>query len=458
MALTAPTPGRVVAFVILALAAAVGVLAVVEPKFAIAAAIGLAFVVLGFADVTAGLCLFVAATFLDEIPSFAGLSVAKAAGALLVVSWVAAVATRRGERQGLAASHPGLAVGLALLACWAAASALWAQDPGASLAGAQRWALNLALFPIVFTAVDAPRTVRWIFAIFVLGGLLTAVATTLGLAGAGSAAASEGRLASADVNPNALGGVLVVASVFAGALAAGRDRSAAARALWFIAGALTLTGLALTLSRGALIGMVVAFLVAPFAAGPGRRTLALTLAVVACGTLALSIVAFVPDEATQRLTSSDKTGSGRTDIWRVGWRMVQDHPVVGVGADNFDKTSIRYLVRPGVIQQDEFIVNTPKVAHNVYLQVLAELGVIGLGLFLTIIGLCLRTTLRAAGNFARAGDRSADLLARALFVSLVAMLASAFFSSEVYSKPVFLLLALGPALLNLSRRPLSTLR
>jgi O-antigen ligase len=449
MPVTAPWTVRTVQLAIAGAAALVGLMAALEPKFAIAAAIAVAFMLLVVADVTVGLCLFVAVTFLDVIPAFEGLSIAKAAGALLVLSWIATVATRRGHK-GLIATHPGLALALVLLACWPALSALWATDTFAAVGGAQRWALNLALVPIVFAAVREPRHVRWLFAIFVIGGLATALATIAGVGGV-SVESEEGRLGSGAINPNALGGALVIASVFAGALGAARERTISTRALWLLAGAVAAIGLAATLSRGALLGMAVAFLVAPLVAGPGRRVPALLLGGIACAAIALSIVAFVPETAAQRLTSSDHTGSGRTDIWRVGLRMAEDHPVVGVGSDNFAETSIRYLVRPGVIQMDEFIVDTPKVAHNVYLQVFAELGIVGLLLYLTVIGLCLRAALQAARNFHRRGDRSADLLARALVVALVGLLAATFFSSQLYSKQLYLLLALGPALLHISR-------
>ena len=37
-------------------------------------------------------------------------------------------------------------------------------------------------------------------------------------------------------------------------------------------------------------------------------------------------------------------GSGRSDIWKVGWRMVEDKPVIGVGSGNFNVSSIHYLL------------------------------------------------------------------------------------------------------------------
>src|SRR3712207_7409180 len=60
-------------------------------------------------------------------------------------------------------------------------------------------------------------------------------------------------------------------------------------------------------------------------------------------------------------------GTGRTDLWRVGWRMVLDHPL-GVGLDNFRGVSADYALSPGGIERINQFVDTPIVAHNTFLQ------------------------------------------------------------------------------------------
>jgi O-antigen ligase len=133
--------------------------------------------------------------------------------------------------------------------------------------------------------------------------------------------------------------------------------------------------------------------------------------------------------------------------------MVEDKPVVGVGSGNFNVSSIHYLlVSPGAIERDEFIVDTPKVAHNTYLQILAELGIIGLTMFLLIIGFAIRCALHAARWFGRAGDSHMEIVARAMVIALVGILAADFFITEQYGKQLWLLLGLGPALLGVARR------
>jgi O-antigen ligase len=156
-------------------------------------------------------------------------------------------------------------------------------------------------------------------------------------------------------------------------------------------------------------------------------------------------------ESRERVTTFGN-GTGRTDIWTVAWRMIEDHPVNGVGVGNFRTTSIHYLLRPGAIQRDEFIVDRPQVTHNSYLHVLAELGIPGLVLFGGILTAGFVAALRAADAFRRRGDPYLETLARALVLALVALLVADFFASDQLNKELWLLLGLGAAMLGIARR------
>lgn len=65
-------------------------------------------------------------------------------------------------------------------------------------------------------------------------------------------------------------------------------------------------------------------------------------------------------------------GNGRYPLWQVAWQVYQEHPALGVGADN-------YLVEWQYLRPSAFAVRQP---HNLYLRLLAELGIPGLLLFL----------------------------------------------------------------------------
>lgn len=428
-------------------AALVGGLAGISPTLGLAAAFGLVYVVLVFQNLALGLALFVGVTFLENVSGVGELSLAKVAGGLLVIGWGAAIAADQVRPRKLLQDHPIASAAILALGSWALLSVAWAELPDVAFSGAQRWLLNLAMFPIVYTAIREPRHVRWVFALFVAGALLSAAS---GLAGGAAPAAAEARLEGSGQNANELGLLLVVASILAFGLGVCREIPPIARAAAFGAGGIAVLALLTTASRGALVGMAVATIVAPFVVGKGRRLMTVVLIALAVGGAASYIVTVAP-ASLERVTADDATGSGRTEIWTVGWRVVEDNLVAGVGADNYANSTIHYLFEPGALTRSDFIVDQPKAAHNVYLQVLAELGAIGLALFVAVIVFALGSLLGAARAFARAGDRSLDLLSRALFVGLSGMLGALTFSTAIYSKQLWLLLALSVALAAMAR-------
>jgi putative inorganic carbon (HCO3(-)) transporter len=201
----------------------------------------------------------------------------------------------------------------------------------------------------------------------------------------------------------------------------------------FVAGAGTLCALGLffTFSRGGLVALACAMLASLFVAGRWRPAIVSTMLTVAL--LGVGYFAFLaPQESRDRIAKVD----GGT--------------VRGVGSGNFQLTSGHYLLtKPGAVKYDYFI-RYPKVAHNTYLQVLAELGFVGLGLFLAIIAFALACAWRAARRFMEAGDLDMELLTRGLILAVIGLLAADFFISAEYSKQLWLLLGLGPALLAIA--------
>jgi O-antigen ligase len=210
---------------------------------------------------------------------------------------------------------------------------------------------------------------------------------------------------------------------------------------------MSVAGIVLSVSRGGFLALAVVLFAGLILAGRWRVRLLLVVpfVVLASGGYLLANPA-----ALQRVTSSNG-GTGRTDLWTVGLRIVADRPVQGVGAGNFANASIRYLLRPGRLARSDLIANTPKVAHNTYLTVLAELGIVGGLLFAALIIVTLACGMRAARLFARRRDGPMELLARAWLVGMAGLLTADAFLSAEFSKQLWLLLAVGPALLAVAR-------
>ena len=435
---------------ILGLAAvALGLLAGVDPRIGIAAAIGLAFVVLVMGDLTFGLCAFAVVSFLDLLPALGGslLSFSKIVGFLLAISWLAKVTSSQDVRNDFLAAHPIFTFVLGAFIGYAAFSLLWAEDPAVGQTPLMRYALNLILFLIVYTAVRTPKQFMWVLGAYVAGAAVSATYALLSPP-PDTVYRDVTRATGTFGDPNELAAVLVPGLVLAGALAVTLKRAPLLRAISAGAGALCAAGIFLTLSRGGLIALAFALVVSLFTAGRWRaHAVVVTVLVASAGFTYFGYVA--SDEAVDRVTQLEG-GTGRSDLWNIGWRMVEDKPVTGVGVGNFQTASIHYLLAPGAIERDEFIVDQPKAAHNTYLQVQTELGAIGLVLFAAIVLFAMLCMLRAARIFERRGERSMELVARALFIAVAGLLAADFFISEQYSKQLWLLLGLGPGLLGVA--------
>ena len=121
----------------------------------------------------------------------------------------------------------------------------------------------------------------------------------------------------------------------------------------------------------------------------------------------LALLPLVPESTKERLvsTSGDRTHgdlNGRTELWSRAYQTFQDHPFTGVGTGAFrEETSW-------------------KVAHNVWLRFAAELGLIGLGLFLLLLFLL----------FVRAWRRPGTMRQFSFTVLTVWMIGATFYNAE----------------------------
>jgi len=446
-------PRYLAALGVLFVAAAIGALSGYDPKIAIAASLGLAFVLIALGDLAFGIAVFATLTYLELAPIAGGgpaVSFAKLAGLTLGISWIAALASRSGRSRMFFTAHPGMTAALGFFAAWTALSLLWTEDQEPTVVAFTRLVLNMALIPIVFTGLQEARHLRWVAAGIVAGAGLAAA---YGLLGAPSVAEAGdlNRIAGTVGDPNLLASVLVVGLVMAMTLLLDAKRSIATRGISAGVGILCMAAIFATASRGGIVAMAAALVAAVVLAGPRRGRmafLATSVVVLAVGYFAV----FASTAQVERLTTADG-GAGRTDIWQVGWRMAQAEPLHGVGAGNFPISSVHYLlVEPGAIDRADFIVDRPAVAHNTYLEILAELGIVGLVLMLTFILIGLLAAIRAAWAFDRIGEDGLSLIARGVAVGLISVLAADFFLSNQVGKLLWLLIALGPAMLAIARR------
>ena len=309
----------------------IGLLAGFDPKLAVAGSLGIAFLLVALANITAGLVAFTLVVFLELAPAAGGpaLSFTKIAGAILALSFLARYSTRQRHDDVFWTAYPAYACLLGAFVVWTAASVFWAEDPSVALASVSRLALNAALFVIVLEAVRTRRAVTLVMGALIAGAGVAAVYGVVAPPNAAEFAYSStsgsglGRLAGTVGDPNELASLLVVGLILSLALATA-VKDGAVRSVIVGIGVLCALGAFLTASRGGLValagGLITAILIAP-----RRRLMVIMVSmVVAVGTVGY-FTAFAPEGARERLTLGDG-GTGRTDIWKIGWRMVEAHP------------------------------------------------------------------------------------------------------------------------------------
>jgi O-antigen ligase len=136
-----------------------------------------------------------------------------------------------------------------------------------------------------------------------------------------------------------------------------------------------LVALGLTGSRGGMVASIVALLIVPVTLtkmSPGRLAAGVIMLVVA-GAFA---VAYVPRTAMERLATTREaveggTLGGRLRIWNAGLGAFTQKPVMGYGTGAFEGA---VTPRLGI----------PRAAHNTYLGVLVEQGMVGFALYLAM--------------------------------------------------------------------------
>lgn len=235
---------------------------------------------------------------------------------------------------------------------------------------------------------------------------------------------------------------------------------------WFLrllagaSGFVTFTAVLLTFSRGAAIALLVLALAA-LALGFVR----LRQGMLALVGTAVAIVSVAPDFVARLATVPEVTGALagggpaefssaiRVTLQFAAIQMFLDHPILGVGAGNFAQLSVDYA-NPLGIQH----LSLPFRAHNLYLEIAAETGLLGVLAFLAMVGY-------VAIGLARVRNMATDRhllptaqMSAALLFALLAYLLSAIFLHMEYERYFWVLLSVCAAGLTVFHKRMRVIR
>ena len=202
--------------------------------------------------------------------------------------------------------------------------------------------------------------------------------------------------------------------------------------LFFMGGMVaSVAGIFLSLSRGGMLALVLEASLIVLLIMQGKRRLLFIPVLVVCASLAIAYQWSARD-ANQTNYSSDDAQSSRLELWKAGWEMLKDRPLLGVGSRNFSEVSQQY----GELSHD----NIGKNAHNTFVEILADNGLIGFGSFLMMI-ISLIGSLRKD----MVADNASLLhpIRLAVLVSLYSTLARSTLDAKPHDWSIFVLCAIG---------------
>lgn len=293
-------------------------------------------------------------------------------GGAALLGGIAAAWTRGSVRR------PNLVIVMAaLFAGWSALTWFWSLDPAATLARAVTYAQLLLMVYLIWDTCRTRARQRQLLWAYVAGAVAASGLTILRYMA--DVQTYYRRYAAPGFDPNDLGLTVALAIPMALYLAM---RS---RAAWLARAAVVPVGAAilLTASRTSLLvacfGFAFAALTWRRADGVQRAVSAALLAGVLAGALWLA-----PKPARDRIATTGAeltkgTLHNRTRIWKTGLRALRQWPLVGAGAGAYPVAVRPWLGVPPRAGHEY-------VAHNSFLSVLVETGLIGFACYVLLFG------------------------------------------------------------------------
>lgn len=237
-------------------------------------------------------------------------------------------------------------------------------------------------------------------------------------------------------NPNEL--AMTVNLIMPFAVVFGLTSKGLKRVACFAVAVLLAFAVIVSFSRGGFLGLVAISGVLMWKAGRGKRLVTIGAGLLIAGAFVVSMPSGYGDRIFTILhTNQDKTNSAqeRQELLVRGLDVIAHHPIVGVGVGNYGIYSIRQLV-----------------AHNSYVEIAAELGLVGFAAYLVLIFAPLRSLRRIEREtYARRAawsdtERETYYISVGLQAVIISYAVCSFFQSAQYTWYLYYLVAYAASL------------
>jgi O-antigen ligase len=301
----------------------------------------------------------------------------KGIGILMAAVWLVS-----SPKVGFRKPHPFHMIAF-LFILWNIASFFWSVEVDDTVMRIVTYVQVGIMAWILWDLYTTPKAVKAGLQAYVLGAYVSIGSTIFNYL---SGIERHMRYAATGFNANELGFIVALGIPVAWYLAVSESNGGKAQALKlvnFTYVPAAILAILLTASRGSLIAALPGFL---FLLGSLTRLKVYhrVLLFTALTAALFALLPLVPQSSFQRLGSArtsitEGDLAGRVDIWGEGIGVLSEHPIVGIGSGAF-RTAV----------------GLDKVAHNSFISVVVELGMIGFVLFAAILAIAVYEALHQA--------------------------------------------------------------
>jgi len=295
---------------------------------------------------------------------------------------------------------------------------------------AQLWILSWLTSELLDT-VQKQRVFMWVYAAFTIFSAVVAIQQGTWGRGAGLEVQAFGLAEGA----NSAARYFIIALIFLNYLR-GEASNRLTKSFTAVGIVVSVLGVFFSGSRTGILLLFIAFALDIFLQSKSKyrfqSIFILSISLFFLGAMSDSITTYLRPVIPMVVEGTDTMGV-RYALWQAGWKMWLDHIIVGVGIGMYRFELVHYAF--GTIPS----LYITMVAHNAYIQILAETGIVGFILFVSILAMTLKNTW--PNNNVQNGNEIT--LRNMWFIAFVVILVGAFTKTDQADKMLWLVMGMS---------------
>jgi len=330
--------------------------------------------------------------------------------------------------------------------CWMVLTAIWSVSPEGAYIVTRATGMLIISVMIAITLVDKKDKFLQVVMIVLF------TCTAAGIRSFNISLVSEGRAVGVEgFDQNEFASMLLAPLMICVALINYHDNKFK-MLLYGLMGLGCFLGALSAVSRGFAIAVTAAFLQL-YALEPRKKKMIILALLLFLCTAPYFIDRYAERMGSERfeLESTAEVPRGRFGIWLIGWEIFKNHPFTGIGIGGFPVAFTNELVKdPTRIAFYKY----GRAAHNDYLMILAELGIFGLILWISIVVQVYKKGFKSLKVFKQEKEIYLATIARGCISGFTGLLVAGIFLGLYHSKYMWMLLTIFVLMSNVADKML----